>query len=288
VCAASVDRWLRGLSVVRVTGPLRRWSDTSIVRLVAKCNGLESLQLDCSGGAATPPTAAQAAAAARLISDRSSYSNVARVLADACPGAHGGASGCFGAFDVLLGLPTVRALRTFTLTSSSRWTDAHALGLRQQLPNLIKLRLESCPQLSDRGALELARLPNLRALSLIRNPQLSAVALPTNSASAANRTEFVVKVERRGYEGEVTVALEGVPQGVLATVQPVAAKAREASVQLLVTDKAEAGKEHKIGVALRFEHGDRIWRQKTEPVTLTIAAPAVETASTNAPAAKPN
>ena len=145
-------------------------------------NGLESLQLDCSGGAATPPTAAQAAAAARLISDRSSYSNVARVLADACPGAHGGASGCFVAFDVLLGLPTVRALRTFTLTSSSRWTDAHALGLRQQLPNLIKLRLESCPQLSDRGALELARLPNLRALSLIRNPQLSAVALQALAA----------------------------------------------------------------------------------------------------------
>ena len=50
VCAASVDRWLRGLSVVRVTGPLRRWSDTSIVRLVAKCNGLESLQLDCDSG----------------------------------------------------------------------------------------------------------------------------------------------------------------------------------------------------------------------------------------------
>jgi hypothetical protein len=69
----------------------------------------------------------------------------------------------------------------------------------------------------------------------------------------------------------------------------VAAKAREATVQLVVTDKAEAGKEHKLGVALRFEHGDRIWRQKTEPVTLTIAAPAVETASTNAPAAaKPN
>lgn len=119
--------------------------------------------------------------------------------------------------------------------------------------------------------------------------RLSAVALPTNSASAANRTEFVVKVERRGYEGEVTLALEGVPTGVLATVQPVAAKAREATVQLVVTDKAEAGKEHKLGVALRFEHGDRIWRQKTEPVTLTVAAPAVETASTNAPAtAKPN
>ena len=31
VCAESVGRWLRGLSVVRVTGPLRRWSVTSMI-----------------------------------------------------------------------------------------------------------------------------------------------------------------------------------------------------------------------------------------------------------------
>ena len=114
--------------------------------------------------------------------------------------------------------------------------------------------------------------------------KLSAVALPTNSASAANRTEFVVKVERRGFEGEVSLALEGVPAGVVATVQPVAAKAKEATVQLLVTEKAEAGKEHQIAVTAAYTHNDRTWRQKTTPVSLTIAAPAVETASTNAPA----
>jgi hypothetical protein len=113
--------------------------------------------------------------------------------------------------------------------------------------------------------------------------KLSAVALPTNSASAANRTEFVVKVERRGFDGEVSLALEGVPVGVIATVQPVAAKAKEATVQLLVTEKAEAGKEHKIAVTAAYTHNDRTWRQKTTPVSLTIAAPPVETASTNAP-----
>jgi hypothetical protein len=113
--------------------------------------------------------------------------------------------------------------------------------------------------------------------------KLSAVALPTNSASAANRTEFVVKVERRGFDGEVSLALEGVPVGVIATVQPVAAKAKETTVQLLVTEKAEAGKEHKIAVTAAYMHNDRTWRQKTTPVSLTIAAPPVETASTNAP-----
>jgi hypothetical protein len=117
--------------------------------------------------------------------------------------------------------------------------------------------------------------------------KLSAIALPTNSASAANRTEFVVKVERRSYEGEIILALEGIPAGVVATVQPIAAKAKEATVQLLVTEKAEAGKEHKIAVSTAFTDADRTWRQKTEPVSLTITAPAVETASTNAPATKP-
>ncbi len=117
--------------------------------------------------------------------------------------------------------------------------------------------------------------------------KLSAIALPTNSSSAANRTEFVVKVERRSYDGEIALALDGVPAGVLATVQPIAAKAKEATVQLLVTEKAEAGKEHKIAVSTVFTDADRTWRQKTEPVSLTITATAVETASTNAPAAKP-
>lgn len=113
--------------------------------------------------------------------------------------------------------------------------------------------------------------------------RLSAVALPTNSPSAANRTEFVVKVERRGFDGEVALSLEGVPPGVLATVQPIAPKAREATIQLLVTEKAETGKDHQVAVTAAYTHNDRTWRQKTTPVSLTIAAPAVETASTNAP-----
>ncbi len=120
--------------------------------------------------------------------------------------------------------------------------------------------------------------------------KLSAAALPTNSTSAANSTEFVVKVERRGFEGEVALALEGVPAGVTATVQPVAAKGREASIRLLATDKAEAGKEHDLVVVATYAHEDRTWRQKTQPVKLQILAAPTETAvvATNAvPVAKP-
>ena len=114
--------------------------------------------------------------------------------------------------------------------------------------------------------------------------KLSAVALPTNSVSSANRSEFVVKVDRRGYEGEVTLLLDGVPKGVIATVAPILAKAKEASVNLVVTEQAVAGKAYAIGISVTFTHADRIWHQKTTPISLTITAPVIETTSTNAPA----
>jgi hypothetical protein len=115
--------------------------------------------------------------------------------------------------------------------------------------------------------------------------RLSAVALPEGAKSEANQTEFVVKVDRRGLPGEIALALEGLPAGVTATVNNIAADKNEAAIRLVVSDKAEAGKEHKFNVLGTATHHDRIWRQKTQPVTLLIAAPEKETAAVAAPAA---
>ncbi len=118
--------------------------------------------------------------------------------------------------------------------------------------------------------------------------KLSAVALPTNSTSAANATEFVVKVDRRGLNGEIALALEGLPAGVAATVANIPADKNEAAIRLVVSDQAEAGKEHKFNIVGTATYNDRIWRQKTQPVTLVIAAPEKETvAVAPAPAAAP-
>ncbi len=150
----------------------------------------------------------------------------------------------------------------------------------QAAPRLVDLTVEGIPLFATAM---LPGSPFFRTDAV----KLSAVALPTNSPSAANRSEFVVKVERRGYDGEVALALEGVPEGVIATFQPLPAKARETSIQLLATENAPTGKDHAITVTTTFTQGDRIWRQKTAPVTLTLAAPAIEIASTNTPANTP-
>ncbi|HAB18594.1 MAG TPA: PPC domain-containing protein [Verrucomicrobiota bacterium] len=117
--------------------------------------------------------------------------------------------------------------------------------------------------------------------------RLSAVALPTNTPSAASRTEFVVKVDRRGLPGEIALALENLPTGVLATVNPIRAEKNEATIELLVSDQAETGKEHSFNVIGTVTHQDRIWRQKTQPVTINIVAPEKTTASTNSVAPPP-
>ncbi len=113
--------------------------------------------------------------------------------------------------------------------------------------------------------------------------RLSAVALPTNAVSSANQTEFVVKVDRRGVEGEITLMLEGLPKGVEATVSPIPAGKKEASVRLKVDDAAETGKDYTLHIVGTTTHDDRIWRQKTQPITLTLTAPEAAAVPTPAP-----
>ena len=115
--------------------------------------------------------------------------------------------------------------------------------------------------------------------------RLSAVALPTNAVSSANQTEFVVKVDRRGVEGEIALVLEGLPKGVDATVSAIPAGKKEASIRLKVSDTAETGKDHTLHVVGTATHDDRIWRQKTQPITLTLTAP--EAPAAPKPAAAP-
>ncbi len=117
--------------------------------------------------------------------------------------------------------------------------------------------------------------------------KLSAVALPEGTKSEANQTEFVVKVDRRGLPGEIVLALEGLPAGVTATVNNIAADKNEAAITLVVSDKAETGKELSFNVVGSATHQDRIWRQKTQSVKLLLTAPEKETAAVATPPAAP-
>lgn len=108
----------------------------------------------------------------------------------------------------------------------------------------------------------------------LTNPvKLSATALPEGSASVANQTEFVVKVDRRGLAGEIPLQVEGLPAGISITSTNLAANSNEAGFRLVVSDRAPLGTNHQFRVAATVTHQNRIWRQVTEPITLMITAP---------------
>lgn len=117
--------------------------------------------------------------------------------------------------------------------------------------------------------------------------RLSAVALPDGTTSEANQTQFVVKVDRRGVGGEIDLRLEDLPAGVEATVSPIRTNRNEATIQLKVSSKAQTGKEHQFRVAATATHQDRIWRQKTQPIHLTLTAPEPEAPKTESPKPAP-
>ena len=63
----------------------------------------------------------------------------------------------------------------------------------------------------------------------------------------------------------------------------------EATIQLKVSQLAKTGKEHTFRIVASASHQDRVWRQKTQPIHLTLTAPESESAAaTQKTAAKPD
>jgi len=100
-------------------------------------------------------------------------------------------------------------------------------------------------------------------------------AVPTGSQSSANEAVFQVKANRRaGYNGEITLQLEGVPEGISATVDKIAASAGEATVKLLASGKAApTAKEIELKLTGVGTFNDKTYRFKPQPIALQINAP---------------
>jgi hypothetical protein len=81
--------------------------------------------------------------------------------------------------------------------------------------------------------------------------------------------------------------LEDLPKGVEARVSNILTNKAEATVALTVSPKAETGKEHQFRVVASATHQDRIWRQKTQPIHLTLTAPEPEASGNAAPKTAP-
>jgi hypothetical protein len=115
--------------------------------------------------------------------------------------------------------------------------------------------------------------------------KLSVTALPTNSISAAGETETKIKVDRRaGFNGEVELAIEGLPPGIKSELSKLAASAGETTLKITATDKAPITN-MTFTVVGTTTFNDRNYKTRTGPITLVISAPEPIEIVTNAPPA---
>lgn len=100
-------------------------------------------------------------------------------------------------------------------------------------------------------------------------------AVPAGSQSAANEAVFQVKANRRaGFNGEIELKLEGVPEGISATVEKIPASAGEATVKLLASEKVVATT-NEISLTLTGVGAfkDKTYRFKPPTIALQVNAP---------------
>jgi hypothetical protein len=102
--------------------------------------------------------------------------------------------------------------------------------------------------------------------------RLSVTALPTNAQSAASEAATTVKLQRRaGFTNEVNLALEGLPAGMIATLDKIPANGTETTLKLVATEKAPAGT-NSVALVAAGMHSDRNFKHRSS-LTLTINFP---------------
>lgn len=116
-------------------------------------------------------------------------------------------------------------------------------------------------------------------------PRLAVTAQPAGAKSAAGEAEFSVKVTRRGlFSEDIALALEGLPEGILATTTNLPRGIAEAAFKLTATEKAQANKTNSLTVVGTATVNGRTLQQRAPAISLVVNAPAeMETK----PAAKP-
>src|SRR5204862_613718 len=104
--------------------------------------------------------------------------------------------------------------------------------------------------------------------------RLSVTALPTNAQSAASEAATAIKLERRaGFTNEVMLSLEGLPNGIISTLDEISPTGTESTLKLLATEKAPAGTNSLTVVATGL-HNDRNYKHRSGAIALIISAPA--------------
>lgn len=131
-----------------------------------------------------------------------------------------------------------------------------------------------------------SQIPFLLSTTLKR---LTLTALPPGTESSAGESIFIVRAERRaGFGGDISLSLEGVPEGITATVDKIPANAGEVNVKLIASEKAVAGVTN-LTLTGTGVFKDKSYRFKPQAIGLQVNAPEpseTKTVATNTPAVK--
>jgi len=113
-------------------------------------------------------------------------------------------------------------------------------------------------------------------------PRLSVTALPPGAKSAAGEAVFSIKAGRRaGFTGEITLSIEGLPEGIVASFDKIPANQDEAAVKITATGKAPVGKELSFTFLGTGMFKDRNYKYRTPAIKLSVTAPEETLTSAN-------
>jgi hypothetical protein len=104
--------------------------------------------------------------------------------------------------------------------------------------------------------------------------RLVITAIPPGSSSSAAEALLTVKAERRaGFGGEIALKIEGVPEGVTATLDKIPANGGESILKVVASDKAPGGKEFQLTITGTGVFNDRNYKYQPPQVALAVNTP---------------
>lgn len=116
-----------------------------------------------------------------------------------------------------------------------------------------------------------SQIPFVLSTSLKR---VTLTALAPGSQSSAGEAFFTVKADRRaGFDGEITMQIEGAPEGVAVTADKMAAGSKESNVKLVASEKAVVGKEVQLTLTGVGNFREKTYRFKPATIALLVNAP---------------
>ena len=120
---------------------------------------------------------------------------------------------------------------------------------------------------------------------LSATPAKISLNAPPAGSTNVDEVELKVKVDRRGFAGELPLELVGLPKGVTVDTTNVPASSSELIMKFIATDRTPAATNGSITIQAAALFNDRLYRHKTGGIKVLVSTPpAMEVAATNAAA----